>query len=77
MAGIINHLRVFIEECFLQILERRIIQVELALQCAIRHPPAALEHGKGMVEELLECHDGSFAAFAHRAPHARRHTAWA
>jgi hypothetical protein len=49
MVGIISHMRVRVEEGFLQIFERRVIQVELPLQRAIRHASTALEHGQGLV----------------------------
>src|SRR5687767_11433857 len=49
-------MRVRVEEGVLQIFERRVIQVELPLQRAIRHAPTALEHGEGLVQNLLEGH---------------------
>jgi hypothetical protein len=64
LAGIIDHLRVLIEEGFLEILERRVIEVELPFERAIRHPPAALEHGKRLVQHRLEGHGRPSPALA-------------
>jgi hypothetical protein len=64
MAGIIGYMWVCVEEGFFEIFERRVIHVELPLQCAIRHAPTALEPGQGLVENLLEGHGRPSTALA-------------
>ena len=65
MAGIIGHVRVCVEEGFFEIFERRVIQVELPLQRAIRHTASPLEHRKHGIENLLEGHGRPSTALAH------------
>jgi hypothetical protein len=62
--GIIGHVRVRVEEGFFEIFEPRVIQVELPLQRAIRHASTALEHGQGLIENLLEGHGRPSTALA-------------
>src|SRR5262245_64541620 len=47
---------VHLDEFELQILDIRLVQVELAFECPIRHPALALEHGYCLVENLLKGH---------------------
>jgi hypothetical protein len=55
-ADVLDHLRVGVEEFILQGCQVVVVELELELECAIGYPPAALQHGKGLVEDLLEGH---------------------
>jgi hypothetical protein len=48
-----------IEEFVFERLQLVIVQLELELEGSIGDPPATLQHGKGLVEDLLEGHDRS------------------
>src|SRR4029453_17565960 len=41
----------------LQVLQERIVESKLALQGAIRDTAQALQHGDGLRQDLLECHN--------------------
>ena len=55
-ARIIVHLRIRIENGVLEGLQVLLVQLELEFESLIRHTPAALEHGKRLVEHLLKGH---------------------
>jgi len=52
----INSLRVREEDGILEGLKVLLVQLELEPEGLIRHPPAALEHGNRLVEDLLKGH---------------------
>ena len=45
-----------VDEFLREILEKRVIEIELAFEGAIGQAPAALEHGNRLVQNLLEGH---------------------
>jgi hypothetical protein len=51
-----------VDEFFLKILEKRVVQIELPLEGAVGHTPAALPHGNRLIQNLLEGHDQSSLA---------------
>jgi hypothetical protein len=59
--GCLHHLRIGKAHRLYEILERLVIEPELALEHAIRHPAPVLEHCYGLVEEVLEGHHLSSA----------------
>ena len=56
---IIHDLWVGVEECVLEVIERVGIQGKLPLQRAIGHAAPALEHGEGLIEDVLKRHTES------------------
>jgi hypothetical protein len=55
-TSIVVHLRRHTEEGVLEGLQTLLVQLELEFEGLIRHTPAALEHGKRLVENLLKGH---------------------
>src|SRR5262249_57878753 len=45
-----------LDEFHRQVFEEGIIQVKLSFEGAVRHPPAALEHGNRLVQDLFKMH---------------------
>jgi hypothetical protein len=45
-----------VDEFLCEILEKRVVQIELAFEGAIGQTPATLEHGNRLVQNLLEGH---------------------
>jgi hypothetical protein len=58
-AGVIHHLGVRVEEVVSERLKLVVVQRELELEGSIGDPPATLQHGQGVVEDLLEGHGRS------------------
>ena len=56
VAILINGHLLGLDEFVLEIIEGVIVQLELPLERAIGHPAATLEHGQGLVENLLKGH---------------------
>ncbi|HSX83500.1 MAG TPA: hypothetical protein VLQ80_33715 [Candidatus Saccharimonadia bacterium] len=58
------------DEFLREILEKRVVEIELPFEGAIGHAPSALEHGNRLVQNLLEGHgQPSSAARGLEAPH--------
>src|SRR6516165_1326061 len=53
---VIDHLGMRIEELLLEVVQRRVIELELPLQGAVGQASAPLEHGDRVVENLLKGH---------------------
>jgi hypothetical protein len=53
---VINDRGIRIEDGLFEVLQIGVIQVELALEGAIRDTAQALEHRDGLCQDLLECH---------------------
>ncbi len=54
LACLINHLRVSVEHGLFEVCEVVVIKGKRPLEGAIRYPPLALEHGDGLLQDLLE-----------------------
>jgi hypothetical protein len=57
VPGIVTHLRMGVEEFGREIGKGGLVQGKLALEGAIGHAAAPLEHGGGVVQELFKGHD--------------------
>jgi hypothetical protein len=66
-TAIVDH-RMRIEQGISQVFKRLVIQIELALEQAVRHTPAPLQHGNSLVDDFFKRHDGPFPS-----PVAPRH----
>jgi hypothetical protein len=56
VVRVIDHLRIRIEELLLEVVQRRIVELELPLEGAISQAPPALEHRYGLVKDLFKGH---------------------